>query len=135
EDVKRLSAVGIDRVPLGLFLNAPAAFAYPDTTWGARAKFQPSSRFYTMVGAYNGDPTLKNGTHHGLDFSMRGPPFVIGEVGFRKDYPNVPSGSSRNIKLGGYYNGEATPFDSGVSGRPSATKRRRYPFSALRHQP
>src|SRR5262249_58776006 len=103
EDVKRLSAVGIDRVPLGLFLNAPAAFAYPDTTWGARAKFQPSTRFYMMVGAYNGDPTVKNGIHHGLDFSMRGPPFVIGEVGFRwNDQKN--SALSSNLKFGGYDN-------------------------------
>jgi porin len=90
EYFKAFTSVAIDLVPLGLFFNAPGAFGYPDTTWGARVKFQPASSFYAMVGAYNGDPTLKNGMHHGLDFSMRGPPFVIGEVGFRKDDPNVP---------------------------------------------
>jgi len=126
EYFKAFTSVGIDLVPLGPFFNAPAAFGYPNTTWGARVKFQPSSSFYTMVGAYNGDPTLKNGTHHGLDFSMRGPLFIIGEVGFRKDDPNVPSNSSRNIKLGGYYNGEATTIGSGISGRLSETKRNRF---------
>src|SRR5215510_10459705 len=92
---KAFTSVGIDLVPLGLFLNAPGAFGYPDTTWGARVKFQPAKRFYTMVGAYNGDSALKNGTHHGLDFSMRGPLFLIGEVGFRKNDPKDPATFSR----------------------------------------
>ena len=91
-------------MPLGPFLNAPGAFGYPDTTWGARIKFQPAKRFYTMVGVYNGDPTLKDGTHHGLDFSMRGPVFLIGEAGFRWNESKNPSSVSRNIKFGGYYN-------------------------------
>jgi porin len=113
EYFKAFSSVGIDLVPLGIFLNAPGVFGYPDTTWGARLKFQPGKRVYTMVGAYNGDPALKNGTHHGLDFSMRGPPFVIGEVGFRTEDPNATSSFSRNIKFGGYYNGgTATTFSS-----------------------
>jgi porin len=108
EYFKTFTSVGIDLVPLGIFLNAPGAFGYPDTTWGARVKFQPTARFYAMAGSYNGDPTLKDGTHHGLDFSVRGPLFLIGEIGFRKDYPKNPSSFSRNIKFGGYYNGGAT---------------------------
>lgn len=100
EYFKAFTSVGVDLVPLGLFLNAPGAFGYPDTTWGARIKFQPDKRFYTMAGAYNGDPGLKDGTHHGLDFSMRGPLFLIGEAGFRS--------ASRNIKFGAYYNGRAS---------------------------
>src|SRR6516225_5887445 len=99
EYFKAFTSVGIDLVPLGLFLNAPGAFGYPDTTWGARIKFQPAKRFYTMVGAYNGDPALKDGGHHGLDFSMRGPIFLIGEAGFRRSDPKDPSSSSRNIKF------------------------------------
>src|SRR5499433_3693164 len=94
EYFKAFTSVGIDLVPLGLFLNAPGAFGYPDTTWGARIKFQPASSFYAMVGAYNGDPTLKDGTHHGLDFSMRGPLFLIGEIGFRRIDPKDPSSFS-----------------------------------------
>jgi hypothetical protein len=75
--------VGIDLVPLGLFLNAPGAFGYPDTTWGARVKVEPIEQFYTMVGVYNGDASLKQGKLHGVDFSLHGPPFLIGEVGVR----------------------------------------------------
>jgi porin len=132
---KAFTSVGIDLVPLGLFLNAPGAFGYPDTTWGARVKFQPATRFYTMVGVYNGDPALKNGTHHGLDFSMRGPPFLIGEVGFRRDYPKDPSSSARNVKFGAYYNaGAATTFASGIAGRPVETERTRYGFYVLGDQ-
>jgi hypothetical protein len=33
--IKAFPSVGIDLVPLGLFFNAPGAFGYPDTTWGA----------------------------------------------------------------------------------------------------
>lgn len=101
-------------MPLGIFLNAPGAFGYPDTTWGARIKFTPVKRFYAMAGVYNGDPALKQGKRHGLDFSMSGPPFVIGELGFH--------GTSSNLKLGGYYNGgtavafASTPDRSTTSG-------------------
>ena len=102
---KVFSSVGIDLVPLGLFLNAPGAFGYPDTTWGARVKVEPVKEFYTMVGAYNGDPKLKEGERHGVDFSMRGPLFFIGEVGWRRNYGKDAAGLSGNFKLGGYYDG------------------------------
>jgi hypothetical protein len=48
---KAFTSVGIDVVPLGIFLNAPGAFGYPDTTWGARVKLQPVKQFYAMAGA------------------------------------------------------------------------------------
>jgi porin len=135
EYFKIFSSVGVDLVPLGLFLNAPGAFGYPDTTWGARFKFQPTQTFYTMAGAYNGDPSLKNGTHHGLDFSMRGPLFLIGEAGFRTKDPNDPSRSSRNIKFGAYYNGGSVPtFRSSVAGQPFETVRTRYGLYVLGDQ-
>jgi porin len=126
EYFKAFTSVGVDLVPIGVFLNAPGAFGYPDTTWGARIKFKPVRQFYTMVGAYNGDPNLKEGTHHGLDFSMRGPLFLIGELGFRRNYANssTPSG---NLKFGGYYNGGTRPtFGSGIGGRPTKTEGGRY---------
>jgi porin len=132
---KAFTSVGVDLVPLGLFLNAPGAFGYPDTTWGARIKFQPDDHFYTMVGTYNGDPLLKNGTHHGLDFSLRGPLFLIGEVGFRKNYPKDLSNPVGNLKFGGYYNGGSAPtFGSGAAGHSSETVRGRYGLYALGDQ-
>jgi porin len=126
EYFKAFTSVGIDLVPLGIFLNAPGAFGYPDTTWGARIKFKPAKQFYMMIGAYNGDPNLKDGSHHGLDFSMRGPLFFIGELGFRRNHPNssTPSG---NLKFGGYYNGGTWPtFGSGIANQPTETEHGRY---------
>ena len=56
EYFKAMASVAFDLVPIGLFLNAPGAFGYPETTWGARIKFEPAPQFYAMAGAYNGDP-------------------------------------------------------------------------------
>jgi porin len=102
---KAFSSVGIDLVPLGPFLNAPGAFGYPDTTWGARVRFEPVKRLYAMAGAYNGDPRLKQGALHGVDFSLRGPVFSIGEIGVRWNFEKDSPGLAGNFKVGGYYNG------------------------------
>jgi porin len=102
EYCKAFTSVGIDLVPLGIFLNAPGAFGYPDTTWGARVKLEPAKQFYAMVGAYNGDPKLKDGARHGVDFSLRGPLFLIGELGLRRNYGKDAAGLAGNLKLGGY---------------------------------
>ena len=118
---KAFTSVGIDLVPLGIFLNAPGAFGYPNTTWGARVKFQPVKQFYAMVGAYNGDPRLKQGTLHGVDFSLRGPVFAIGEIGVRWNYEQHLARFSGNLKVGGYYNGGTAR----VFGSPTETERGR----------
>jgi porin len=118
EYFKAFTSVGIDLVPLGIFFNAPGAFGYPDTTWGARVKYTPVKRFYGMVGVYNGDPAVKQGKRHGLDFSMHGPPFVIGELGF--------NGRSSNLKLGGYYNGGTAAAFVNTPDRSSAISGDRY---------
>src|SRR5262249_31993193 len=49
---KAFTSVGFALVPIGIFLNAPGAFGYPLTTWGARVKFEPVESFYVMVGCY-----------------------------------------------------------------------------------
>jgi porin len=118
EYFKAFTSVGFDLVPLGLFLNAPGAFGYPDTTWGARIRFEPVQQFYTMVGVYNGDPMVKEGNQHGLDFSLRGPPFAIGEIGFRWNYGKQPTGLVRNLKFGAYFNGGTFQvLNSGLAGQ------------------
>jgi porin len=120
---KAFTSVGIDLVPLGIFFNAPGAFGYPDTTWGARIKFAPVKRFYTMIGAYNGDPGLKQGARHGFDFSLHGPPFVIGEFGFRP--------ASGDLKFGGYYNGGSTNIFATAAAHPPQTSSDRYGLYVL----
>jgi porin len=132
---KAFTSVAFDLVPLGIFLNAPGGFGYPLTTWGARVKFEPVESFYAMVGCYNGDPGLKEGDRHGVDFTLRGPPFVIGEVGYRRNYGKDAPGLPGNVKLGAYFNGgSAEVFDSGLAGRPSETVRARYGFYVLGDQ-
>ena len=131
---KAFTSVGIDLVPLGPFLNAPGAFGYPDTTWGARVKFKPVERFYAMAGAYNGDPRLKQGARNGVDFSLRGPVFAIGEIGlrwnFEKDSPRLPG----NLKLGSYYNGgSARVFTTAPAAQPE-TERGRSGFYVIADQ-
>jgi porin len=132
---KAFTSVAFDLVPLGIFLNAPGAFGYPLTTWGARVKFEPVEPFYAMVGCYNGDPDVKEGDRHGVDFTMRGPLFVLGEIGYRRNYGKDATGLPGNVKLGAYFNGgNAVVFDSGLAGRPSETVQARYGFYVLGDQ-
>jgi porin len=129
---KAFTSVGVDLVPQGIFLNAPGAFGYPLATWGARVKVEPIAPFYAMVGAYNGDPDIKEGDHHGGDFSLHGPPFVIGEVGFRRNYGRDTKGLPGNLKLGAYFNGGgAQVFGSGLAGQAHETEQGRKGFYVL----
>jgi porin len=132
---KAFTSVGFNLVPQGIFFNAPGAFGYPLATWGARVKFQPVDSFYAMVGCYNGDPNIKEGDHHGVDFSFRGPPFVIGELGFRRNYPMEAKSLPGNLKVGGWFNGgTAEVFGSGIGGQSNETVRGRYGLYVLGDQ-
>jgi porin len=132
---KAFTSVGFDLVPIGIFLNAPGAFGYPLTTWGARVKFEPVESFYVMVGCYNGDPEIKEGDRHGVDFTLRGPPFVIGEVAYRWNYGKDATGLPGNLKLGAYFNGgNAEGFNSNLAGGPSETLVSRYGLYVLGDQ-
>jgi porin len=129
---KAFTSVAFDLVPLGIFSNAPGAFGYPLTTWGARVKVEPVESFYAMLGCYNGDPTIKDGNRHGVDFTLRGPPFVIGEVGYRWNYGKDTTGLPGNAKLGAYFNGGSTEvFNSGLAGQSSELASARYGFYTL----
>lgn len=124
---KAFASVGFDLVPIGIFLNAPGAFGYPLTTWGARIKYEPVDSFYVMIGCYNGDPGVKNGDTNGVDYSLRGPPFVISEFGYRWNYGKDASGLPGNFKFGAYYNGgDAEIYGSGIENRPAETAQSRY---------
>src|SRR5262245_39525010 len=129
---KAFASVAFDLVPLGIFFNAPGAFGYPLTTWGARVKLEPVESFYAMVGCYNGDPALKAPGSDGVDFSFRGPAFVIGEVGYRRNYGAAAPGLPGNVKLGAYFNGGNAPvFDAGAAGQ---TAQARYGFYVVGDQ-
>jgi porin len=95
----------IDSNPGGIFQNAPGASVYPQATWGLRARVDPTPEVYALVGLFNGDPTLGADSRHGADFSMRGPLFAIGEIGYRLNQERGSSGLPGNYKIGAYYNG------------------------------
>jgi porin len=131
---KAFTSVGIDLVPLGIFLNAPGAFGYPDTTWGARVKFEPVKQFYAMAGAYNGDPTLKEGSRHGVDFSLHGPVFAIGEIGLHWNFGKNSQRLPGNLKVGGYYNGGSASVFAAAPAVQPATEQGRTGFYIVADQ-
>jgi porin len=119
EYFKAFTSVGFNLVPLGPFLNAPGASGYPFGTWGARVKGEPVTWLYVMAGVYNGDPKLKRPAANGVDFSMHGPAFAIGEMGVRWNRKNGTPSLAGNLKIGAYFNGgDFKRFDSGLAGQP-----------------
>jgi len=115
---------GFDGNPVGIFFNAPGMTAYPNATWGARVKVRPTARTYVMGGVYNGDPSIRANTHHGLDFSLDGPLFAIAEVGYQRNGLPGDTGLIGNYRIGGWYaNSVFTDFETVGYGTPPATKR------------
>ena len=116
---------GIDGNPGGIFFNVPMT-VYPVATWGIRARVTPIPQIYVMAGVYNGDPTLGQNSKHGVDWTMRGPLFAMGEVGFLPNQAPGATGLPGNYKVGGYYAAGGSPdlyFDveggtASVSGLP-----------------
>ena len=79
---------GFDGNPVGIFFNSPGMTAYPNDTWGALVKVRPTARTYIMGGVYNGDPSIRDNSNHGVDFSMDGPLFAIGEIAYQAQQPS-----------------------------------------------
>ena len=110
---------GFDGNPVGIFFNAPGMTAYPNTTWGVRVKVRPTARTYVMGGVYNGDPSIRANTHHGVDFSMDGPLFAIAEVGYQRNGLPGDTGLLGNYKAGFWYDDSHFP-DFTTAGRGQA---------------
>jgi porin len=101
--------------PFGILLDAPGMQAYTGT-WGTLAKVKPTRRTHVMAGIYNGDPAMRQDKHHGLDLSMRGPLFAIGEVGYQVN--GLPGDSQRlgNYKAGAWYDhSNLVNFETGAN--------------------
>jgi porin len=120
---------GIDGNPQSIFRNAPGMTTYPTATWGTRARITFIEEIDLMLGAFNGDRTLSENNKHGMDWSLNGPGFYIGELGF---HPNKNSESELpgNYKIGLYYdNGifsnflhDSTGGTAATSGLPNETR-------------
>jgi|LakMenE01Jun11ns_1017448.scaffolds.fasta_scaffold9953115_4 porin len=116
---RQFTSVAFNAIPFAIFYNAPGALGYPATTWGARVRYAPRGEVYAMAGVYNADPDVGLAARHGLDFSLQGPAFAIGEVGWLRNQGPGASGLRGNLKLGGFMLGGAvTAYDGGErSGR------------------
>jgi porin len=96
----------IDGNPVGIFLNAPGMTAYPNATWGSELKVQTTDRTYLRGGVYNGDIEHTHELHdHGLDWSMNGPVFLIGEAVYQTNQLKNDTGLPGNYKFGMWYDG------------------------------
>jgi porin len=105
---------GFDGNPKGIFVNAPGTTAYPTDTWGALVKVRSTPRTYIMGGVYNGDPSLGDNTKNGVDFSMDGPVFAIGEIAYQPNSLPGDRGLLGNYKAGFWYdNNRFTNFNTG----------------------
>jgi porin len=110
--------------PVGIFFNAPGMTAYPAATWGALVKLRPTTRSYLMAGVYNGDPSVGADSHHGADFSMHGPVFTMGEVGYQLNSLPGDSGLIGNYKVGYWYDdSDYTDFNTVARGQVPSRKR------------
>ncbi len=113
---RQFTSVAFNAIPFAIFYNAPAALGYPATTWGARARYQPTPGFYAMAGLYNGDPAVALASRHGLDFTLAGPAFAIGELGWSRPVQNQPSALPGNLKIGAFSLAGAVPaYDRSVN--------------------
>ena len=71
-----------------------------------------------MGGVYNGDPSIRDNDHNGVDFSMNGPVFAIGEVGYQPNSLPGDMGLIGNYKAGFWYdNSLYTDFNTGAVNR------------------
>src|SRR5262249_11989960 len=94
--------------------NSPGMTAYPNDTWAAMVKVRPTERTYVMAGVYNGDPLIRDNDHNGADFSMDGPVFAIGEVGYQPNSRPGDTGLIGNYKAGFWYdNSQFGNFNTG----------------------
>ena len=110
---RSFTSVAFNAIPFAIFYDSPGAFGYPATTWGARAKVTPNERWYAMAGIYNGDPDVGRADRHGVDFSFDGPPYGIGEVGYRRNQGAGDVGLEGNLKVGGFVlGGDVKRYDS-----------------------
>jgi hypothetical protein len=67
-----------------------------------------------MGGVYNGDPSIRTNDTHGVDFSMDGPVFAIGEIAYQPNSIPGDRGLIGNYKAGFWYdNSRFSDFSTG----------------------
>jgi len=103
--------------PFGILLDTQGMSAYYGT-WAALVKVKPTERSYIQAAIYNGDPDVRANRHHGVDFSMDGPPFVLVEAGYQINGLPGDNQLLGNYKVGFWYDDAVfTNFNSGTRTR------------------
>lgn len=104
---------GINGNPLSVFLNSEFT-ASPVATWGAYAKYAPTSDTYASAGIYQATERLGVTAYHGLDFSIRSNDGVLllGEVGWTPTFAQAPTPTGKDGKS------SSPPASSATSGLP-----------------
>jgi porin len=106
--------IGICANPYSLESNSSLS-NYPFTSWGIRARYDLSSEFYGMTGAYNTYLDFATNQYHGTDFSIRhhSGVAIMQEFGYRPEFEKE-TGYPGIFKLGGFYDSEPRlNFESG----------------------
>jgi porin len=83
--------------------------AYPLSTPGVRLKIDPTPQTTVLLAVFNGDPAGQCGLEaeqcdrYGLNFRIKDPPYVVGEVQYRYNQDPAASGLAGGIRLGGWH--------------------------------
>ncbi len=90
---------GINGNPLSVFLNSEFT-ASPNATWGAYAKYAPTSDTYVSAGLYQATDRLGVTAYHGLDFSIRPSDgvLILGEIGWTPTFDQAPMPAGKDGK-------------------------------------
>src|SRR5229473_6543450 len=123
---------GFDGNPAGIFFNAPGMTPYPNATWSALVTGRPTKRTYVKGGLYNGDPSIRDNKHHGLDWSLDGPLFAIVEAGYHRNGRPGDQGLIGNYK-GGFWHDDSqfTDFNTVARGHALGVTRGNWGFYGL----
>jgi porin len=123
---------GFDGNPAAIFFNAPGMTPYPHATWGGLVQGRPTERTYVKGGLYNGDTSIRDNKHHGLDWSMNGPLFAIGEAGYQRNGLPGDQGLIGNYKGGVWYDDhQFTDFNTVARGHAPGSTRGNWGFYGL----
>ncbi len=90
---------GINGNPLSVSVNSQFT-ASPVATWGAYAKYAPSSDTYLSAGVYQATDRLGMTAYHGLDFSIRPDDgvLVLGEAGWTPTFGQASTPAGKDGK-------------------------------------
>ncbi|MTH97914.1 carbohydrate porin [Roseibium sp. RKSG952] len=95
---------GVGHHALTIIENVPGWTTLPDTQWGARGHLDLQNGFQLTVGTYNADPSVKDASNGGLDFSFRPGLGVLTFAQASYSWNRTPSGNALpgEIILGGF---------------------------------